>query len=271
MEYQTRRERREAERAAEQSSQLVNSQAQADEVPTFESSPEPIIESPEPVNPEQIKRPSRSDSAETESGSRPLTRRELRKLEAEGKKVDINSGRETPNQQVADRQQRAEEISAGPSEPENLHQKSMDESDEYRTDEAEQLTGKSYLYQESSNTFTLDAIPNSLATSDSESIITNTESVAVVTDSQPSFASDMDDLRFDLEDHQDTVAGKISLVDPVSARIVAEARDPEIVGPGKLVVRNRLVSVGFGVLATVLFVAAGIGLWWVLTEMDVFR
>ena len=258
MEYQTRRERREAERAADQSSESVKRRTQADEVPTVES------------RTDQIEEPPQVDSAEAESESRPKTRRELRKQESRGKKVSNRSDRKPPKQQVADHQQRAEETSAGPTEPENLDEKSTGESDEVLTDDAEQLTGKSYLYQESSNTFTLDAIPDSLATSDSESIITNTESVAVVTDSQPSFASDMDDLRFDLEDHQDTVAGKISLVDPVSARIVAEARDPEIVVPGKIVVRNRLVSVGFGVLATVLFVAAGIGLWWVLTEMDVF-
>jgi len=264
MEYQTRRERREAERAAEQSSEAEklpgNSEHQDSETA---STPEPIAET----------RGATEAEVDTQQGSRPLTRRELRKLEAQGKSVE-NTEQPIPQSQLHEAEENpdqggaVEQVQEIPTEVTPVDNRGgFQESD---SEQLDQFTGKNYLYQESSNTFTLDAIPDSLSNGDEESIITNSESIAVVTDSQPSFASDMDDLRFDMEDHQDTVAGKISLVDPVSAKLVAESREAEMVVPGKIVVRNRLVSIGFGVLATVLFSAAGIGLWWVLTEMDVF-
>ena len=259
MEYQTRRERREAERAAEQSSEAEQvSNQPAQEIADSPSTPQLASESSIP-----------SDQ-QAESSSRPLTRRQLRELQSK-KKADEGSARQdSSGQQSSAAESASQQISEIPTQSSSAPNADVEYADQGSSEEFDQLTGKSYIYQESSNTFTLDAIPDSLSNNDSESIITNSESIAVVTDSQPSFASDMDDLRFDMEDHQDTVAGKISLVDPVSARKVAEAREPEIVVPGKIVVRNRMVSIGFGVLATVMFVAAGIGLWWVLTEMDVF-
>ncbi len=262
MEYQTRRERREAERAAEQSSEAEQVSYQpAQEIDDSPSTPQLASE---------FSVPSDQGAEPGEPDSKPLTRRQLRDLNSKGKLDEDLSRQRQSGQQITSSESASPKISEIPTEHSHATQTDIENANQGSSEEPDQLTGKSYIYQESSNTFTLDAIPDSLSNNDSESIITNSESIAVVTDSQPSFASDMDDLRFDMEDHQDTVAGKISLVDPVSARMVADAREPEIVVPGKIVVRNRMVSIGFGVLATVMFVAAGIGLWWVLTEMDVF-
>ena len=40
--------------------------------------------------------------------------------------------------------------------------------------------------------------------------------------------------------------------------------------PGKIVVRNRALSVTFAVVGGVMFLLAGLGLWWALSEMGPF-
>jgi hypothetical protein len=136
--------------------------------------------------------------------------------------------------------------------------------------EAEPLTGKSYLYQESSNTVTVDSIPDSLESTNGDLIVTTSESIEVITGSHPSITSPMDDFRYDSEDQKDTLAGRISLVDPVSAKLVAESREPEVIIPGKIVVRNRVMTTTFAIIGGVMFILAGIGLWWALSEIGPF-
>jgi hypothetical protein len=80
----------------------------------------------------------------------------------------------------------------------------------------------------------------------------------------------MDDFRYDSEDQKDTLAGRISLVDPVSAKLVAESREPEVIIPGKIVVRNRVMTTTFAIIGGVMFILAGIGLWWALSEIGPF-
>jgi hypothetical protein len=136
--------------------------------------------------------------------------------------------------------------------------------------EDQPLTAKSYIYQESSNTVTVDSIPDSLSPQTGDFVFSKSESIEVVTGSHPSLSAVMDDLKYDSEDQKDTVTGRISLVDPVSAKLVADSREPEVIVPGKIVVKNRAVSITFAVLGGVMFVLAGIGLWWALSEMGPF-
>lgn len=234
MEYRTRRERREAERAG-----LVN----ADE--TASNNPQPDIEG----LPAEVDRQSENPKFPS--------RRELRaRSEA---KTASNSG----SFETTDSDQPAEAKIPAESSP-----KGFEEPEQYETTKSDgPITAKSYLYQESSNTFTMDSIPDSLTATNGDLVVTNSESITVVTDSNSTIASAMDDLRYDSEDQKDTVAGKISLVDPVSAKLVADSREPEVIVPGKIVVRNRALSTTFAVLGGVMFVLAGLGLWWVLGEM----
>jgi hypothetical protein len=243
MEYRSRRERREAERAG---------LAPAEVAP--DSSPE-----------EGHGEPTSSQTLANASEKRFPSRRELR----------MHPGIESVIEPSAEEKQ-----------PNSLHQANFDETvsprsviDSAEVDEElnsdienlrQPLTGKSYIYQESSNTVTIDSIPDSLGPQTGDFVVTNSESIEVVTGSHSSMSAVMDDKKFDSEDLKDTVTGRISLVDPVSAKLVADSREPEVIVPGKIVVRSRAVSTTFAVLAGVMFILAGIGLWWALSEMGPF-
>jgi hypothetical protein len=51
---------------------------------------------------------------------------------------------------------------------------------------------------------------------------------------------------------------------------VAESREPEVIIPGKIVVRNRVMTTTFAIIGGVMFILAGIGLWWALSEIGPF-
>lgn len=241
MEYRTRRERRDAERAG-----LISNVEARDEA--------------------DIPRDFRQTEAQAEStqdSSRPLSRRELReqtRIDPEPTSAessyDVQQDLETNEKEAVTGKTSFVDYEAEQIQPEQPTE--------------EPLTAKSYLYQESSNTFTLDSIPDSLTSTNGDLVVTNSESIAVVTGSHPTMSSVMDDLKYDSEDQKDTVAGKISLVDPVSAKLVADSREPEVIVPGKIVVRNRALSVTFAVVGGVMFLLAGLGLWWALSEMGPF-
>lgn len=245
MEYRSRRERREAERAG-----LV----------TSEVAPE-VSDASVSVNVDK-----EAETNPTEQKAFP-SRRELRNQAQKSlEQTEEPSNSESEKQNLREETHRSEIKS-----PESVPNKTEHPDEEIEIDAiAEPLTAKSYLYQESSNTFTMDSIPDSLTATNGDLVVTNSESIAVVTGSHPSLSSIMEDLQYDSADQKDTVAGKISLVDPVSAKLVAESREPEVVVPGSIVVRNRAVSVTFAILGGIMFVLAGIGLWWALSEMGPF-
>lgn len=252
MEYRSRRERREAERAG-----LAPAEAKP------EVASEPVSENPS----------EKTESVSTEERAFP-SRRELRNQANESLSSHQEPSDLEPEEEKAAEENHHSEVNSSegdstrsdisPEKPEALEQ------DLEANPGEEPLTAKNYLYQESSNTFTMDSIPDSLTATNGDLVVTNSESITVVTGSHPSLSSIMEDLQYDSADQKDTVAGKISLVDPVSARLVAESREPEVVVPGKIVVRNRAVSLTFAILGGVMFVLAGIGLWWALSEMGPF-
>jgi hypothetical protein len=243
MEYRSRRERREAERAG-----LLPSEG------TAEVKSHPAESSTKTVTNEVSKSESRFPS-----------RRELRKRNGSSSTAEPEQANDQPPSF-----DQYEEV-----EPESKPQDNFEAKEEVNLSseieaESQPLTAKSYIYQESSNTVTIDSIPDSLSTDNGDLLLTNSESIEVVTGSHSSMSAVMDDLKYDSEDQKDTVTGRISLVDPVSAKLVADSREPEIIVPGKIVVKNRAVSITFAVLGGVMFVLAGIGLWWALSEMGPF-
>lgn len=253
MEYRSRRERREAERAG-----LLPAEAESNV--SNQSSSVNADEKGEGLPAEQKAFPSR---------------RELRNQANKSLEQDRASSASEPEIESTAEESHDTEVSASDSTPEGLLDKVSEKPEQTDSDNENQsadepLTAKSYLYQESSNTFTMDSIPDSLTATNGDLVVTNSESIAVVTGSHPSLSSIMEDLKYDSADQKDTVAGKISLVDPVSAKLVAESREPEIVVPGKIVVRNRVASMTFAILGGIMFVLAGIGLWWALSEMGPF-
>lgn len=241
MEYRSRRERREAERAGLVPAEVSNASVSDNAAQDIES-----------VSTEQKPFPSR----------RELRKQANQTLERTEEPTNLDS-----EEQSSPKETHHSEVSSSKSFSEQTKQ--PDPAIEIVATE-EPLTAKSYIYQESSNTFTMDSIPDSLTATNGDLVATNSESIAVVTGSHPSLSSIMEDLKYDSADQKDTVAGKISLVDPVSAKLVAESREPEVVVPGKIVVRNRAVSVTFAILGGIMFVLAGIGLWWALSEMGPF-
>lgn len=259
MEYRSRRERREAEKAG-----LVPPDDSVSQTSQAESETIDFEKPQENSNAEERKFPSR---------------KELRKQAQQ----NLVASQQSPQTQNISAESNADE-SLNPAETEyvqdnqELHTESeaTRKTDPEKAQEIEsasdsnQSTGRNYLYQDSSNTLTMDNIPDSLEVTNGDLIVNNSESVEILTGSQPSLSSVMDDLKFDSEDQKDTVAGRISLVDPVSAKLVAESREPETVVPGKIVVRNRALSTTFAILGGVMFVLAGIGLWWALSEMGPF-
>ncbi|MDR9363212.1 MAG: hypothetical protein RI590_03745 [Microbacteriaceae bacterium] len=244
MEYRSRRERREAEKAGSVST--------ADQSENAEHSPE-TQETKFPSRRElrMQERQRSAEDAETVENKHPLSKTEQPATLAQTKPTEQNQNLENKDNGPEAEGSTTAETAAIDSTP-------------------SQLTGRNYIYQDSSNTFTMDNIPDSLESTNGDLVVTNSESIEIVTGNQPSLSSVMDDLKFDSEDQKDTVAGKISLVDPVSAKLVADAREPEIVVPGKIVVRNRVLSTTFAILGGVMFVLAGIGLWWALSEMGPF-
>ncbi|HEY7796348.1 MAG TPA: hypothetical protein VIB61_01060 [Microbacteriaceae bacterium] len=252
MEYRSRRERREAERAG---------LAPVEAAPEFSS--EPVSENPaektESVSTEEKAFPSRRE-LRNQANKSLSSHQEPSDLEPEEEKAAEENHHSEVNSSEGD----STRSDISPEKPEALEQ------DLEANPGEEPLTAKNYLYQESSNTFTMDSIPDSLTATNGDLVVTNSESITVVTGSHPSLSSIMEDLKYDSADQKDTVAGKISLVDPVSAKLVAESREPEVVVPGKIVVRNRVVSVTFAILGGIMFVLAGIGLWWALSEMGPF-
>ncbi len=257
MEYRSRRERREAEKAGS-----VSTADSLSEAPQTESDADQSENATHSSGAQETKFPSRrelrvrerqrsAEDAETVENQHPISKTEQPATPAQNK--------------PAERNQNLENKDNGP-EPTGSATAETVGSDSTPS----QLTGRNYIYQDSSNTFTMDNIPDSLEGTDGDLVVTNSESIEIVTGNQPSLSSVMDDLKFDSEDQKDTVAGKISLVDPVSAKLVADAREPEIVVPGKIVVRNRVLSTTFAILGGVMFVLAGIGLWWALSEMGPF-
>lgn len=243
MEYRSRRERREAERAG-----LLPSESGA----------------------EMDSHSTKSDPAETanavsQTEPRFPSRRELRNSNGNFRAAKP----EQATEQLPNSSQDEE------TESDSKPQETVDSIEEanlstHGDPEGQPLTAKSYIYQESSNTVTIDSIPDSLATDSGDLLLTNSESIEVVTGSHSSMSAVMDDLKYDSEDQKDTVTGRISLVDPVSAKLVADSREPEVIVPGKIVVKNRAISITFAVLGGVMFILAGIGLWWALSEMGPF-
>ena len=243
MEYRSRRERRDAERAGSESAEVT---------------PESNNQSATVYSPEE------AESASTDQKTFP-SRRELR-----DRALGRDGNEELANLELED-ENILETSSAGDSSqsrPNSITKQIVPEVEIQVANEP--VTAKSYLYQESSNTFSMDSIPDSLTATNGDLVVTNSESIAVITGNHPSLSSMMEDLKYDSADHRDTVAGKISLVDPVSAKLVAESREPEVVVPGRLVVRNRALSVTFACIGVVMFALAGIGLWWAMSEMGPF-
>ena len=239
MEYSSRRERREAERRG-----LINSAAnQALDEDAAEETDAP--EQPRPESREARAFPSRRELREKLRSGEALEN-EFPKKEESPRAIDLSDHSSAPDEEATQNNEIAEQS------------------------EAEPLTGKSYLYQESSNTVTVDSIPDSLESTNGDLIVTTSESIEVITGSHPSITSAMDDFRYDSEDQKDTLAGRISLVDPVSAKLVAESREPEVIIPGKIVVRNRIMTTTFAIIGGVMFILAGIGLWWALSEIGPF-
>ena len=243
MEYRTRRERREAEKAG-LSSPVVNS----------DDTSETTVRVSESSGPEV------STAEKGFQSRRDLRERNRETLENQSEQ-SFEQSESTPNTETPNTD----------SQPETDSQTTEERSFQGESDPEDQpLTAKSYIYQESSNTVTIDSIPDSLSPQTGDFVFSNSESIEVVTGSHPSLSAVMDDLKYDSEDQKDTVTGRISLVDPVSAKLVADSREPEVIVPGKIVVKNRAVSITFAVLGGVMFVLAGIGLWWALSEMGPF-
>ena len=243
MEYRSRRERREAERAGLAPAEVISDgspevgEGDAKSTQTLASDFE-------------NKFPSRRE-LRTRSSKDPGVERVAEEKQPNSLRHDADDETISPNR-VIDSAQVNEELEShinNPSQP---------------------LTGKSYIYQESSNTVTIDSIPDSLSPQTGDFAVTNSESIEVITGSHPSMSAVMDDVKYDSEDLKDTVTGRISLVEPVSAKLVADSREPEVIVPGKIVVRSRAVSTTFAILAGVMFILAGIGLWWALSEMGPF-
>ena len=239
MEYSSRRERREAERRG-----LINS-AKNQVVDTDSAA--------------ETDAPQRSEPEPSEARAFP-SRRELREKLRSGETFENEFPKEEESPRPIDESDHSSH--ADEEAPQNKEATEQTES--------EPLTGKSYLYQESSNTVTVDAIPDSLESTNGDLIVTTSESIEVITGSHPSITSAMDDFRYDSQDQKDTLAGRISLVDPVSAKLVAESREPEVIIPGKIVVRNRIMTTTFAILGGVMFILAGVGLWWALSEIGPF-
>ena len=238
MEYSSRRERREAERRG-----LTKS---------ADSRADDAVQSDET---------SASQQSDVGGELKPFpSRRELREKLRAGESLE----NEVPKKDASP----APEIVSDPGDSLDLDSTQKNEVSE--RSESEPLTGRSYLYQESSNTVTVDAIPDSLESTNGDLIVTTSESIEVITGSHPSITSAMDDFNYDSQDQKDTLAGRISLVDPVSAKLVAESREPEVIIPGKIVVRNRIMTTTFAILGGVMFILAGIGLWWALSEIGPF-
>lgn len=250
MEYRSRRERREAERAGLSPAELAS--AAVDQSVSANAAED-------------------TQSVSTEQKSFP-SRRELRNQENKNfEPIRKSTNLEPENETIPEDSHHSDVASTegvSDSQADNVPDQQDTGAEGEATDEP--MTAKSYLYQESSNTYTMDSIPDSLTSTNGDLVVTNSESISVVTGSHPSLSSIMDDLKYDSADQKDTVAGKISLVDPVSAKLVAESREPEVVVPGKIVVRNRAVSLTFAILGGIMFVLAGIGLWWALSEMGPF-
>lgn len=259
MEYRSRRERREAERSGLKSNDDSITQA-------------PIIDT------DLVNSKSSEESSAAEEKKFP-SRRELREQHRyrDSKNVDALEDEDKPLVSTSEQSMKPNEDDLDAKNQE-MHEHLTDSvtSEALPSEQTEPnsisspTTGRNYIYQDSSNTFTMDNIPDSLEVTNGDLVVTNSESIEIITSNNPAFGSVMDDLKFDSEDQKDTVAGRISLVDPVSAKLVAEAREPEIVVPGKIVVRNRAVSTTFAVIGGVMFVLAGIGLWWALSEMGPF-
>ena len=256
MEYRSRRERREAEKAGSVSADSFSEapQTESDADQSEKATPSPAIQETKFPSRRELRMQERQRSAE-----------DVAAVENEHK-VSKTEQPATPAQnKFTEHDQNLENKDKGPESTGSATAEAVD-SDSTPS----QLTGRNYIYQDSSNTFTMDNIPDSLEVTNGDLVVTNSESIEIVTGNHPSISSVMDDLKFDSEDQKDTVAGKISLVDPVSAKLVADSREPEIVVPGKIVVRNRVLSTTFAILGGVMFVLAGIGLWWALSEMGPF-
>jgi hypothetical protein len=256
VEYRSRRERREAEKAdsvsAESFSEAPQTESDADH--SEKATPSPAIQETKFPSRRELRMQERqrsAEDAETVENQHQVSKTEQPIKPAENKFTEQQQDMENRS----NRPEAAGSAAADSTESNSTHS---------------QLTGRNYIYQDSSNTLTMDNIPDSLEVTNGDLVVTNSESIEIVTGNHPSLSSVMDDLKFDSEDQKDTVAGKISLVDPVSAKLVADAREPEIVVPGKIVVRNRVLSTTFAILGAVMFVLAGIGLWWALSEMGPF-
>lgn len=256
MEYKSRRERREAERAG-----LTAASVTEETAPEVVTTEEPSSEPKLPV--EETKFPSRRELRQRGKFQSPPQKEEHSSEQRAASEEEDLAAKKTEEVVTESNEVPLVTEDQGSTQDAEIAEQAADE-------DSNPLTGRSFIYQDSSNTFSIDSIPDSLETTNGDLVVTNSESIEVVTGSHNAFSSVMDDLKFDSEDQKDTVAGRISLVDPVSARLVAESREPEIVIPGKIVVRNRVVTITFAVLGGVMFILAGVGLWWALSEMGPF-